>query len=702
VWAWGTNAESELGDGTTLNRSAPAQVAGVSGVTAIAAGGGHSLVRKNDGTLVAWGYNYSGQLGYTGFSDGLPAPVPGLTGVNGISAGYTYSVAVRNDGTVWTWGSNESGELGDGSTTDRSAPAQVPGLTGVSAVSAGNSHTLALKSDGTVWAWGNNGFGQLGDGTTTNRSSPVAVGGLTNVIAISAGGSHSLALRSDGSVWAWGDNEVGTLGDGTTDAHLTPVRAAISGVATISAGRAVYYGQSLAATSDGAVWAWGDYRNGQLGDGTLAQRDSPVVVVAEGGGGSIAGKDWFLDLDPSKTKQIPPEKIPALLVVAAGNTRGALVAVNASVKFRAQDVGNPIYVFGYVPAALVSGLARKDGAACVLAQLSSSGAPQQASASNLQGYVSNVVSTQGQAVSVLNNVASTSVAGSTFCVGTAGSSADAVSTSNSSCVATVPSLASGGATCLPPGSSVTVSANSPGPLSGLWWNPNESGWGIDFTQRRDIVFAAWYTYDASGNPKWYVAPHCQLPAAGASGTCTETVYEVNGPTFFGTPFNVGAKQVTTAGSVQLTFTDANSGSMTYTVASVARTVSIGRLMFPTATTAPPIDYTDLWWNPNESGWGLEITQQFGVMFLAWYVYDSAGKPMWYVASNCNVTSTLDGCTGTLYRTTGPAFATTFDHSRVQVFTAGTVSLVFSDPNNGTLSYTVDGVSGSKVITRQLF
>jgi len=97
---------------------------------------------------------------------------------------------------------------------------------------------------------------------------------------------------------------------------------------------------------------------------------------------------------------------------------------------------------------------------------------------------------------------------------------------------------------------------------------------------------------------------------------------------------------------------------------------------------------------------MAITQQASLMFLAWYVYDSSGKPMWYVASNCAVSGS--GCSGALYRTTGPAFGPTFDSSKVRVFTVGSVTLTFNDADHGTLSYTVDGVSGTKSITRQTF
>jgi hypothetical protein len=273
-----------------------------------------------------------------------------------------------------------------------------------------------------------------------------------------------------------------------------------------------------------------------------------------------------------------------------------------------------------------------------------------------------------------------------------------VSTANSQCVVTVP----GTNVCLPPssgsGGTPGVTANLPGALSGLWWSANESGWGIHFTQRSSNIFAAWYTYDAAGNPKWYVASNC-TGASATSGTCSGALYEVSGPTFFGATFNPNAVNVVNAGSLQVSFTNANSASMSYTVAGQSRTVAIVRQPLGGGTN-PGVDYTDLWWNPNESGWGMAMAQQGTNLFLAWYVYDGSGRPMWYVASNCTVSGA--GCTGTLYRTTGPPFGPTFNPNSVQAFAVGSATLTFSDANSGTLSYTVDGVPGSKAITRQLF
>jgi hypothetical protein len=245
-----------------------------------------------------------------------------------------------------------------------------------------------------------------------------------------------------------------------------------------------------------------------------------------------------------------------------------------------------------------------------------------------------------------------------------------------------------------------VTAATPGSLSGLWWNASESGWGIDFTQRRNILFAAWYTYDASGNPKWYVASSCEMASAGAtSGTCSGQLFDVTGPNFFGGAFDAQAVKATAAGTLSVNFKDANNATMTYTLGTQTRTVPITRQPISSGS-VPGVDYTDLWWNPNESGWGMAIAQQGSIMFLAWYVYDNGGKPVWYVASACAVSGS--GCSGSLFKTTGPPLGPTFDATQVHAVSAGTVSLSFSDANNGTLTYTVNGVTASKAITRQLF
>jgi alpha-tubulin suppressor-like RCC1 family protein len=279
VWAWGNNARGQLGSGALPQVTVPDQAVGVSGVTAVSAGGAFALALKRDGTVWAWGDNVDGELG-SGASAGcsnVPVQVTGLFGVTDISAGYADAYAVRSDGTVWAWGLNDRDELGIGTNGGYSTvPVQVTGLSGVTAVSAGYNFALALKSDGTVWAWGDNDTYQFGNGTTTDSSVPVQVTGLTGVTAVSAGQSFALALKSDGTVWGWGWNYFGEVGNGTTitDCGVPAQATGLSGVTAVAAG----YETSFAVCNDGTVWAWGYGVDGELGNGTATNSSVPVQV----------------------------------------------------------------------------------------------------------------------------------------------------------------------------------------------------------------------------------------------------------------------------------------------------------------------------------------------------------------------------------------------------------------------------------------
>jgi hypothetical protein len=116
--------------------------------------------------------------------------------------------------------------------------------------------------------------------------------------------------------------------------------------------------------------------------------------------------------------------------------------------------------------------------------------------------------------------------------------------------------------------------------------------------------------------------------------------------------------------------------------------------------APFADFTDLWWNPAESGWGLNITQHAShVIFAVWYTYDTSGKRTWYFMPSGTWTSS-SSYTGPLYSASGSAFDAPFQgFAPTQV---GTGTLRFTDASNGTWSYTVNGASGSEPITRQPF
>jgi alpha-tubulin suppressor-like RCC1 family protein len=321
--AWGDNGAGQLGDGTSTSSDVPVAVSGLSGVTAVAAGGEpqDSLAMLSNGTVMAWGSNEWGQLGngsQTGSStcferfgfaiECTPTPVmvSGLSGATAIAAGGDdFSLALLKDGTVMAWGQNDGGQLGDGTSTGPSncssipsepdgcstTPVAVSGLSGVMAIAAGTSQSLALLSDGTVMTWGD---GQLGRGQDEESDEPIAVSGLSEVTAVAAGGRTNLALLKNGTVMAWGENQWGQLGNGSTTESGVPMAVnGLSGVTAIAAGD----GDSLALLSNGTVMAWGLNDVGQLGRGTTTGPDgcpevacstTPVAVSGLSGVTAIA------------------------------------------------------------------------------------------------------------------------------------------------------------------------------------------------------------------------------------------------------------------------------------------------------------------------------------------------------------------------------------------------------------------------------
>jgi len=288
VKCWGGNASGELGDGTRDDRPTPVAVSGLeSGVAAIAAGtsGAHTCARTTAGALECWGRNREGQLGDGTIHNRLtPGTVSGLgRAVAAVAAGGSHTCALTVGGGVKCWGRNTRGQLGDGTQTDRSTPVDVSGLgTGVAAIAAGAYHTCALTTTGAVKCWGENASGQLGDGTKVVRSTPVAVSGLGGrVAAVGANAFHTCVLMTTGSVQCWGWNRFGQLGDGTLIDRLTPVAVSgLSGVAGIATGEF----HNCARTRAGALKCWGWNGQGQLGDGTMKRRLSPVAVSGLGSG----------------------------------------------------------------------------------------------------------------------------------------------------------------------------------------------------------------------------------------------------------------------------------------------------------------------------------------------------------------------------------------------------------------------------------
>ena len=261
------------------------------------------------------------------------------------------------------------------------------------------------------------------------------------------------------------------------------------------------------------------------------------------------------------------------------------------------------------------------------------------------------------------------------------------------------------------GSSASVTGTAAS-YEGLWWKApasSESGWGINLAHQGEVIFATWFTYDMTGK-QWWLSMTADKQA---DGSFAGALIQTTGPAFDAVPFNPAQVIATPVGTASLTFSDLNNGTFTYTVMGVSQTKPITRQVFgplPTCTfgaqsnLALATNYQDLWWAApakSESGWGINFTHQGDRIFATWFTYDHDHTPLWL---SVTAPKTAPGAySGTLYRTTGPPFnAVPFDPMKVVLTAVGIATLTFSDGNNATFAYTVDGVPQTKSITRQVF
>ncbi|MEZ4405128.1 MAG: MopE-related protein [Polyangiales bacterium] len=229
-----------------------------------------------------WGGNFYGMTVYSTTSgSGTAVRTPELDGLT-VAAGEYFNCALRAGGTVWCAGLNTEGQLGDNSTTNRMSPVQAQGVTAATAIAGGYKHACAVVAGGAVRCWGMNGRSQLGAATSTTcgaqacSRTAVAVPGVTGATQLALGYAHSCALRSDGTVWCWGDNTYGQMGRGAMGTAVVSPGAVpgLAGVRAIEGG----YNHTCALMGDGTVRCWGQNSYGQLGDGTMDTRTSPVQV----------------------------------------------------------------------------------------------------------------------------------------------------------------------------------------------------------------------------------------------------------------------------------------------------------------------------------------------------------------------------------------------------------------------------------------
>ncbi|MBI4833838.1 MAG: chromosome condensation regulator RCC1 [Planctomycetes bacterium] len=287
LWSWGYNSDGQLGLiiwGSGAEKTSPEQITNPSSTDwfDIAAGELHSIIRKNNNSIWACGYNGYGQLGLGDYTRRtILAQMGSETNWLKIAAGRYHTLAIKTNGTLWAWGNNEYGQLGlgtSGSGTERTSPNQVGSANNWNMIAGGKYHTLAVKSDGTLWAWGLNNDGQLGLNDITNRNTPTRVGMDSDWAKVSAGEYHSIATKNDGTLWAWGFNNHGQLGlgdSGEGTEKLIPTKIGNStGWSMISAGSR----HNIALKNDGTIWTWGLNDAGQLGVNDYTDKTTPTKV----------------------------------------------------------------------------------------------------------------------------------------------------------------------------------------------------------------------------------------------------------------------------------------------------------------------------------------------------------------------------------------------------------------------------------------
>lgn len=263
VYCWGRNEMGQLGDGTRTDRAAPVKIAGLR-ATALALGREHTCAIAADKTVACFGYGSGGRIGDGEITDRpVPTPVAKLQNVRQVAAGDWHSCAVTEEGAVWCWGTEANGN-----TDTRLLPVRIAGLGPAQSVAIGDIHTCALGVDGRVSCWGDNNHSQLGGGAKGTTRIPRVVPGVTGAVALQARSFGACVRKRDGTMWCWGSDS----GLPSPEPTMVPGLTRVTDFSIL--------GFFACARAEGTWRCWGYNRTGQVGDGTIVNRDAPVAVAS--------------------------------------------------------------------------------------------------------------------------------------------------------------------------------------------------------------------------------------------------------------------------------------------------------------------------------------------------------------------------------------------------------------------------------------
>jgi alpha-tubulin suppressor-like RCC1 family protein len=285
AYCWGDNAQGQLGDGTTTDRTLPVAVVGGHTFTTIAAAANTTCAIDAAGAAYCWGENRVGQVGdgsRTGPFNGpdrhtSPRAVAGGHVFAMLDVGGSYGCALTQAGAAYCWGDNTYKQGGFVSSSYfSSVPLPVQGGHAFVQISARNTTTCALNAAGAAFCWGHGGQGEAGTGTYGIFDTPTAVVGGHTFALLDVGATHSCALTPAGAAYCWGTNVKGELGNGTSSQLGTPSPQAVLG--GLSFTRLVAGGgYTCAVDGAGMTWCWGTTEEGRLGiPGAIGTRPQPA------------------------------------------------------------------------------------------------------------------------------------------------------------------------------------------------------------------------------------------------------------------------------------------------------------------------------------------------------------------------------------------------------------------------------------------
>mmetsp|Transcript_20483 Transcript_20483/g.50234 ORF Transcript_20483/g.50234 Transcript_20483/m.50234 type:complete len:594 (-) Transcript_20483:76-1857(-) len=289
VFTWGRGEDGQLGLGDTSDQDEPTYVDALRGVGVrqIACGSGHTVVLSTEGEVFTWGRGDDGRLGHgdNGWKY-VPRITQSLAGqvVVQVTCGSYHTAAVSGNGDLFTWGGGMYGKLGHGNEMGHSTPKRVEALAGlaVSQIACGSRHTVAVVSNGALYSWGDKENGVAGHGDTEGHQyTPKLVERLAGktIVQLSACGFHTCCLDSSSEVYSWGEGKFGRLGHGTErNCHTPRLIEALLGKSPRQVSCGGFH--TAVCTDDGALYTFGGGEHGQLGHNDRVNKLTPTVVEA--------------------------------------------------------------------------------------------------------------------------------------------------------------------------------------------------------------------------------------------------------------------------------------------------------------------------------------------------------------------------------------------------------------------------------------